>query len=252
MVRRRLPQPLSEATPSSFLFLCVPAACLLCIGPHLPPTISCAPVSCFIFVLDAFLTPTVLLPCPHASEERASRSARVDLRPGRGHAEDHRRCGQRDRPPGAGCPSGLHRARAPRAGARLHLPDERDHQPGAPRALGRAHRRCRAAPSPPQLDLPATFWADLDDQLKDIVSLRTRCPPSKSCPPTAREDSDTASALIQYCSRDSTASATAWRAMPRELARAWMWSARVLSYGAKRQCSTSSEGFRSGHDVLYA
>lgn len=67
--------------------------------------------------------------------------------------------------------------------------------------------RCRAAPSPPQLDLPATFWADLDDQLKDIVSPRTRCPPSKSCPPTAREDSDTASALIRYCSRDSTAGA---------------------------------------------
>lgn len=67
--------------------------------------------------------------------------------------------------------------------------------------------RCRAKPQPPQLDLPATFWADLDDPAKDILSPRTRCPPSKTCPPVAREASDTASALIRYCPRASTAGA---------------------------------------------
>ena len=55
-----------------------------------------------------------------------------------------------------------------------------------------------------QLDLPSTFWADVDNPLKDVISPGTRCPPRQSCPPAARVASNSASALRRYC-----ASATA-------------------------------------------
>jgi hypothetical protein len=67
--------------------------------------------------------------------------------------------------------------------------------------------RCRAAPQGPQLDLPITFWADVDGLTKDIISPRTRCPPSKSCPPAVRQASDTASSLTRYCRKQSESSA---------------------------------------------